>query len=653
MYWDLLEIKLKGGNEVIEGLLQIGNALPLQKDSLSNFVIELEPTKKDKQLNVLKLNFDLEKEQVLFDTKEEMDNTTAYKYNYIGSGSSRAPQWYTSSTNFNYFISETIYNLSQFDLGEDLNIKVKKVLDKFFFKLEKGLETKYSYLLDLKKYGLSNKTIEEIYDEAKNNEKIGQEILKIMSNEIQDYLKKNYSQSFKDFGLFILQIDGEVISTNPFYIKRVLESKQPKEKKDGKLGNNGVCSACQSIDNLTTDFSKTKIKLFTTNLNIFASYFSQKNYYKNMQFCESCLMKLLAAENYVMNYLNTKLSTFDVYIIPQFIYGEPLNEVELNEISNTIINSFNTVKSFDSIRDLKDYIVDSFDKNEKSYFLLNFLFYKRSQASTKVQALIKDIEPSIFDRISEALHNSNYAITDLLGDSWNQYITFNTPYFMNPIRLNSGDPSQFRDVLQTYDFILTGKKLDRRHVIKNIVECVKIIRLEKPSYNIDVRKRIEFYVIQANAYIRFLEEMKCLKEVNGLDVDNLIIKDEMKAFIAEMKYNEEQTALFLLGALIGEIGNAQYDPNSESKNKPILNKLNWNGIDKTKLVRLTKDVFAKLNQEKIRHYHEVTFGEMKRLLDKNLDTWSMNKDENLFYILSGYSYVTSRTILKGAKKHEK
>ena len=28
---------------------------------------------------------------------------------------------------------------------------------------------------------------------------------------------------------------------------------------------------------------------------------------------------------------------------------------------------------------------------------------------------------------------------------------------MNPIRLSSSDPTQFRDVLQTYDHILTGK----------------------------------------------------------------------------------------------------------------------------------------------------------------------------------------------------
>ena len=637
---------------MIEGLLQIGNALPFQEGSLSNFIKEIKPTNRDKQLNVLKLNLDLENNRVVFETNEEIDDSTALNYNYIGSGSPRAPQWYTSSTTINYFISETIYNLSQLDLGEDLNKKVKESLEKFFLRLDKGLELKYSYLLDLKKYGISNKSIEQIYNEAKNSKKIGKEILNIMSKEIQNHLKENFNQILRDFGLFILQINGEIISTNPIYVEKVLESKQPKEKNKGNIESNGICSACQSMDNLTSDFSKTRIKLFTTNLNIFASYFSQKSYYKNMQLCESCLMKLLAGENYTMNYLNSKLSTFDVYIIPQFIYGAPLNENELTAISNKIIKSFNTVKSYESIRDFKDYLSMEIDMRDMdSYFLLNFLFYKRSQASTKVQSLVKDVNPSIFDKIAESLIIANQAITNLFEDGWKQYITFTTPYYMNPIKLSSGDPTQFRDVLQTYDHILTGKRLNKRHIIKNVIDCVKIIRLDKPSYNIDTNKRIEFYVLQANGYLKFLEEMDYLKEGCSLGIDNLMIKEEMKNFIIEMGYNEEQAAMFLLGTLIGEIGNVQYDPNSDSKNKPILNKINWNGIDKSKLIRLTKDVFTKLNQEKIRHYNEVTFGEMKKILDKNIDTWSMNKDENLFYILSGYSYVTTKAILKGAKKN--
>lgn len=138
-----------------------------------------------------------------------------------------------------------------------------------------------------------------------------------------------------------------------------------------------------------------------------------------------------------------------------------------------------------------------------------------------------------------------------------------------------------------------------------------------------------------------------LKGGEGLAIEDLRVNDNLKSFISKMNYSEEQTAMFLLGTLIGEIGNVQYKKNEG--NKPILNKLNFNGIDKSKFIRLTKDVFNKLNQEKIRTFNEVTFFEMKRLMDKNIETWSLNKEENLFYILSGYSFATTLPMLKGIK----
>ena len=104
--------------------------------------------------------------------------------------------------------------------------------------------------------------------------------------------------------------------------------------------------------------------------------------------------------------------------------------------------------------------------------------------------------------------------------------------------------------------------------------------------------------------------------------------------------------MFLLGYLIGEIGNKQYKRVGGEGNKPILNKINFNGIDRSKIKRLVNDVFNALNQEKIRAFNEVIFFEMKRLLDSNINNWNLNKDESLFYLLSGYSYATTLPMLK-------
>ncbi len=640
---------------MIEGLIQIGEALPSEEGSLSSFILEVSPNRKNKQLNVLKIIFDLTKEKLRLDVNEEMDHNTARTYNYIGSASGpNSPQWYVSSTMLNYHVSETIYNLSKLDLGNELNNKIKEILEKYYYLMDESLPDKYKYVLDIERLGISNKTMKDIYLEAKKDKTkpgdIGKSIISIINKEIENFLKENFDMKLNDFGLFTLYIEGEPLSQNKNYIEEAIKSKEPKIKKSET--NRGSCSICLSNNEVSMDMTKTKVKFYTTNQIIFANNLDRNNYFRNMQMCKSCMSKYLAGENYMQNRLRTRLSSFDVFIIPQFVQGKPLNENELNIVTEKIINSFNTVKSLSGIKEMRDHIFNILDlKDIDEYFLLNFIFYKSNQASTKVRVLIKDVNPSIFERIAESSLKSYNDIVGVMGPGLKGEINLQTVYFMNPIRLKDGDPTQYRDVLQTYDSILTGRKLNIKNVIGNIIECIKIIKFEKGSYNINPNENIDFYVIRANMYLKFLFYLGCIKGGDGMVVNELNIKDDLKNFIQKMNYSEQQMAMFLLGYLVGEIGNIQYKKN-DGGNKPILNKLNFNGIDKIKIIRLTKDVFNKLNQEKIRQYHELTFFEMKKLIDKNIDSWTLNKDENLFYILSGYSYATTKPMLKGDKNEQ-
>jgi len=172
---------------------------------------------------------------------------------------------------------------------------------------------------------------------------------------------------------------------------------------------------------------------------------------------------------------------------------------------------------------------------------------------------------------------------------------------------------------------------------------------------------IHFTILKMCFFLKFLEYMKCIKEGETMDVESLNLNDEVKAFIKEMGYNKQMTAMFLLGTLIGSIGNKQYsnrqgDDKKEDKPKdnmkPILNKINFNGIDKAKIIRLSVDVFNKLRQEKILKNNEVIYAEYKKLIDEEIEKWKLNKQEALFYLLSGYSYQTAKTILNANKNNE-
>ena len=139
-----------------------------------------------------------------------------------------------------------------------------------------------------------------------------------------------------------------------------------------------------------------------------------------------------------------------------------------------------------------------------------------------------------------------------------------------------------------------------------------------------------------------------------MDYDNLQLDVGIKNFLKEMGYNEAKIAMFLLGYLIGEIGNAQYSP--ESPSKPILGKITFQGMNRNKIIRLLNEVFEKLTQYKSRGkplltYNEGIFAECKRLLDKNINK-PLSDQENVFYVLSGYAYATHQAIKNASQKKE-
>ena len=102
------------------------------------------------------------------------------------------------------------------------------------------------------------------------------------------------------------------------------------------------------------------------------------------------------------------------------------------------------------------------------------------------------------------------------------------------------------------------------------------------------------------------------------------------------KDDEQKRALFLLGYLVGEIGSAQ--SGAGHKKKPILNKVNFQGMGTDKLKMLSNDVFEKLKQYDKLQYNENIHSTLKLLMDGNIEQWKLSNQENVFYVLSGYAF---------------
>ena len=79
--------------------------------------------------------------------------------------------------------------------------------------------------------------------------------------------------------------------------------------------------------------------------------------------------------------------------------------------------------------------------------------------------------------------------------------------------------------------------------------------------------------------------------------------------------------------------------------KPVLGKVNYNGMDAASVKRLYADLFEKCRQYDILRFNEGLFSKFTDLFknEKN-DPWDkrMRPEETLFFLLSGYSFRTQK-----------
>ena len=244
---------------------------------------------------------------------------------------------------------------------------------------------------------------------------------------------------------------------------------------------------------------------------------------------------------------------------------------------------------------------------------------------------------------------------DLFGKNNRWRLTLGEMYYLFPIRVSKQNVVEYKKILDFYDFLFSARSISYRFLIEQFVELACVYKFEKfDSYNVKGPHNpdIEFVyaILEANLLLLYLRKLNLLKEGGGVvEGERLNLNPQMKEYIEKMGYSQQKSVLFLLGYLIGEVGNAQYT--SQNPTKPILNKITYQGVTKEKLKQLTNEIFEKLKQYKLLVFNECIFAEYKRLLDANIDNWQLSPQENVFYILSGYAYNTYN-VMKKSKENK-
>ena len=210
-------------------------------------------------------------------------------------------------------------------------------------------------------------------------------------------------------------------------------------------------------------------------------------------------------------------------------------------------------------------------------------------------------------------------------------------YKLIPVRK---DKENINQALMLFAALLESRQIDLRKIYSHFTELILCHWYGRYRSFTNVWQSSDFDFAARDAVYGYLAFTNTLRQLNLLKnlppMDNVTkenIAEDLQNFFKAMDYQPEQCALFYLGRALNQ---AAYAQQKKGNKKAVLEKLNYNGMDKRSIFRLSTDLFEKAKQYDIVEKMQWHLGEFNQRF--NLNNWKMNPQEALFFILSGYTY---------------
>lgn len=627
---------------------------------------------KKQKINVF-LDLDLDEGKIKFQIIDYKDNSSK-TYNYCGNNSSAGSQFFLvrDIDSLKYYWQDRmkkgvfmnlIHALGNGELKEMLQEGEKKELFSArglcFDKMEllSGAPEKYEFDYEENSIVVENSDTGE--REKISSEKFIKQILDMGHN--------------VKIGLVIPRIlkNGQacIISTHEDYLDHIT-----KIYGGGDSGKLGVCHICSKEKaNINSEkykkFSRNGIgKVFVTTQVNYAPYFRKVDHQKNYSICIECYEEFTQGEIEVLKKFGLRIANEDCVLLFEGL-DKKINPAYLPEIKNNIELVFNPKNSQEWAmqfqRELKK-------RQQIELYQFNMVFYKTDGKSTAIKKAIENISFIRFDQVIRAFDTGGMRLGDFLKN-----FTLGHIYTLVPVNKDKkGKQVNIHRLLDLYSAIIKGQPIEKKYIFElygegigrlvNELRASKIRNYENiisyrpkvpgKTTSFELDKNIKEYTFKYLAFIHSLKELKLLdKEVMKLTKENVVINEEedlnqvvdfiaeRERFLEEQGFSSAAKGLFYMGALLYEIGNAQY--RQKHKNKPILDKIDYQGMDdKAVLALYTQDILEKLRQY-AKHVNSYYCEAYKKMLHQYLGIYDnlkgLSHQETVFYLMAGYSYSVS------------
>jgi CRISPR-associated protein Csh1 len=657
---------------LLEAIAGYGKALSMEEDPLA---ILTKPVRQPRDETVYLVQLDLRDdsgEPQLAAKPIEIDDDTCTRFRWIGNVVGNRPQTYLTTDKLEYLVGTNVLNLldqleeASFD-DSSLYKELSRILECFYRRLPNNIPVLNVEKLNLAEAGFIDESWKTRNGKAKD---VVADVAAALKKKLLVELELKASQA----ALWTLAYNGRPLALDQAYDQAILYSKEPpyleekaREKDSGAVGM--VCTICGATGRPVTDNFATLdfLKYYINDKLGFASGLS--DFSRNFTACGECYRGLLLAEKFLPQQMSFRIGPLRFMVLPAFLTEVALESADLKFWSrhyrdrvDGMLNMAAWLQKIGGTGGLETELTDYLDElPEENVALLNFLFYQKSQSELRIHALVRDVAPSWISHLMKEAHRLANRARELFGkDRWHLDLT--AIYRLIPLR--SGQSEEYKKLLHIYQSLLARRPLLYNSLIREFITLAaiyltgnfkgtSILQPERGYEELNLARRL----LQANLFLTFLQRVKLLKGGSLMSAaaekmrGREYLKEEMQLYLQEMGYGEPHTALFLLGYLLHQVGRSQRIGGYE--HKPVLDKVNYSGMNWPRVIRLSNLLVDQLRQHGIFIYNERIYAAAKELLDAHAASWPLSPEENVFYILSGYAWATRAAYQAGIDKQSK
>lgn len=385
-----------------------------------------------------------------------------------------------------------------------------------------------------------------------------------------------------------------------------------------------------------------------------AAGFNKNNFSKNYQINAEEQLFLERASDHLLKTQQISIAGIPHCIIPQFLSNK---EVDFD----TVLEETYKKSEFLFQRTIfeRSIIAIADELNENDLYWINFLAFESDGNSFKTINLIKDVSKIHFENVIQAFKEIDAEFkgmedvvdwdnvtTEFSNQKNSHSFNLNTIYQLIPLRK---DKEKKNEALFIFKSLLEKRNIDIDILFKHFTDLILCHRFGRyEAYKNVKRFNDDAFVFAIRdavyKYLAFMKVLTRLKLSNYMeettqqltieivaDEKTNIYQQRIDTFFERMQYKDHQKALFYLGRMLNSVTYLQME-----KKKTVLDKLNFNGMERNDIQRLRSSLLEKAKQ--YNDIERVIFADARFNEHFDYNSWKVNPHEALFFILNGYSF---------------